>query len=94
MEIWQHLSAGPGGPAGVGAGWTSTTAWLVAGAVIALLVLVTRWIAAPGKRQRQWRARGAELALRRYELRRPPRRGRSTGSQLERPGDGPDEPRP
>ena len=92
VEIWQHLSAGPGGPAGAGSGWTSTSAWLVAGAVVALLVLVTRWIAAPGRRQ--WRGRGAELALRRYELRWPPRRGRSSGSELERPGSGPGEPGP
>lgn len=89
VELSQHLGAGPGGPAGVGSGWTSTTAWLVAGAVLALLVLVTWWIAAPGRRQGQWRGRGAELALRRYEHRRPPRRGRSTGSGLDRPGSGP-----
>lgn len=94
MEIWQHVSAGPGGPAGVGSGWTSAAAWLVAGAVVALLVLVTWWIAAPGRRQGRWRGRGAELALRRYELRRPTRRGRSTGSQLERPGSDTDEPGP
>ena len=94
VEIWQHLSAGPGGPAGVGSGWTSTTAWLVAGAVLALLVLVTWWIAAPGRRQGQWRGRGAELALRRYELRRPHRRARSTGSEIPRPGVGSDEPGP
>ena len=91
VEIGQHLSAGPGGPAGVGSGWTSTTAWLVAGAVLALLVLVTWWIAAPGRRQGKWRGRGAELALRRYEL-RSPRRGRSTGPELEGRGSGPDEP--
>lgn len=94
VEIGQHLSAGPGGPAGVGSGWTSTAAWLVAGAVLALLVLVTWWIAAPGRRQGTWRGRGAELALRRYELRRPSRRDRLTGEELERPGSSPEEPGP
>lgn len=90
VEIGQQLNAGPGGLVGVGSGW-STTAWLVAGTVLALLVLVTWWIAAPGRRQGQWRGRGAELALRRYELRRPPRGGRSAGSKPERPGGGSDE---
>jgi hypothetical protein len=55
----------------VSTGWTSARAWLVAGAGIAVLVLVTWLIARSSHR----RGRGAELALRRYDLRRPVRRG-------------------
>ena len=38
MIIWQELAAGRGGPVGVGSGWGSSGAWLIAFAVIALLV--------------------------------------------------------
>lgn len=67
MTIWSELAAGPGGPVGVGSGWGSSTGWLVAFGVIVLLAALWWLILRPSRRRR--RDRGAELALRRYELR-------------------------
>lgn len=67
MTIWQEPTAGPGGPVGVGSGWGSSGAWLVAFGVLVLLAGLWWRIVRPSRRRR--RDRGAELALRRYELR-------------------------
>lgn len=75
MGGWLSLTAGAGGLVGVGTGWTNTTAWLAAGAVVAVLALIAWWITGPcGSRRR---GRREELALRRYDLRGHPRSGRS-----------------
>ncbi|MFP5371802.1 MAG: hypothetical protein ACLGI3_13800 [Actinomycetes bacterium] len=63
---WQDGLAGPGGPVGVGAGWGSATAWLAAAAVLVSLLVLVSWAVGRGRR-----GRGAELALRRYDLQRP-----------------------
>ncbi len=73
---WQDATAGVGGLVGVGSGWTSTTAWLMVGAVAAVLALIAWWITGPSRGRR--RGRGGELALRRYDLRGHPRSGRPT----------------
>ncbi len=72
VRTWQDVTTGADGTVGVGSGWTSSTAWLVAAAVIAGLALVTWWITRRGRR----RGRGEELALRRYALRGHTRSGR------------------
>lgn len=79
MAGWSELMASPDGPVGVGSGWASVRAWIVAGVVIAVLVLVARWIAGPGRKRRG--GRGAELALRRYDLRQLHGRGRTRPSE-------------
>lgn len=86
MTVGSDVLAGPGGPVGVGAGWGSTIAWLVAAAVMLGLLVLVWWIAKRGRRS----GRGAELALRRYDLRRPPRRQSAGGGRWRRPGGGAD----
>ncbi len=60
--------AGPGGLIGVGSGWGSTSAWLLAAAALAALSLVAWWLV---RRDRPRPGRGEELALRRYGLQHP-----------------------
>ncbi|WP_139306974.1 hypothetical protein [Modestobacter sp. DSM 44400] len=86
MNTWQDVTAGAGGIGGVGSGWTSLAAWLVAAAAITVLVLITWWIAGPGRGRR--RGRGEELALRRYDLRRPPAHDRPARTEGRRRRDG------
>lgn len=45
------------GPVGVGGGWSSLTAWVVAAAAIAVLSGVAWWIAGPSRRRSRRGAR-------------------------------------
>jgi len=45
------------GQASAGSGWSSLTAWLVAGAAVAVLVGVAWWIAGPARRRGRGRSR-------------------------------------
>lgn len=60
------MSLGPGGVAGVGTGWTNATAWLVAVAVMVILILASWLIAGETHRRgrgRSWRCGAMSCAL-------------------------------
>lgn len=60
LEVALAQSAGRAsgvGQASAGSGWSSLTAWLVAGAAVAVLAGVAWWIAGPARRRGRGRSR-------------------------------------